>query len=81
MIGIQRGRLADWLNNNTDILIITCGALILATVESTGIHSATPQRLDYGFWGALIGVILVSTGVSATVCYRILLKRHHNFNN
>lgn len=77
---ILRGRLADWCNGKIDIVIVTCGVLILAYGESSG-YNAKSQALGYDFWTVLTGVIMISVGIAAMLCYRILLRRQHEFKN
>ncbi|HJU14631.1 MAG TPA: hypothetical protein VJ792_09275 [Candidatus Nitrosotalea sp.] len=74
MIGVQRGRLANWCNHNVDFLIIASGALILAFVEVLGTYTNPSTSPDYGFWALLAGVVMLSIGIAALVCYRILLR-------
>lgn len=80
MIGIHKGRLADWCNNNIDFLIIIVGAVILLSTRQFGynISPATAWQ-DIGFWALLIGVITLSVGAAALICYRVLLKWHGFF--
>ncbi len=72
MLGIQNNGLSNWCNNNTDLLIVTCGGLTLAYVEFLGNYlSIVP---DFGFLILLSGVIIVSIGTAALICYRVLLR-------
>ena len=58
---------------------MTSGALILAYVETwTTVANPYPD-IDYGFWGLLFGVVMLSIGISALVCHRVLLKIHGLF--
>ncbi|HKU32653.1 MAG TPA: hypothetical protein VJR22_02245 [Candidatus Nitrosotalea sp.] len=79
MIGIQKKRLADWCNHNTDLLIISCGVLVLAYIEILDRYLNLVPNSDYGFWILLSGVIISSIGMSALVCYRVLLRWHGFF--
>ncbi len=79
MIGIQRERLANWCNHNIDLLIVACGAVILTYVELIGDYMNIIPNLNYGFLILLAGVIMLSIGVSALICYRILLRWHGFF--
>ncbi len=74
MIGIQKGKLANWCNHNTDLLIITCGALIIAYVETIDGHLNFTPNSYYGFLIILLGVVTLSVGIAALICYRILLR-------
>ena len=76
MIGIQKKRLANWCNHNTDLLIISCGATVLAYKEILNEYLNLVPNSNYGFWVLLSGVIISSIGISALVCYRVLLKYH-----
>lgn len=75
MIEIHKGRLADWCNNNIDFLIIIVGVLILLSTNQFGYSlSLGTAWQDTGFWALLIGVVTLSVGTSALICYRVLLK-------
>jgi len=80
MIWIHKRRFTDWCNNNLDLLIIATGIIILFTadqlVNSLDFNSGW-QGIE--FWALLIGVVTISVGVSALICYRILLKGHYFF--
>ena len=80
MIGVQRGKLANWCNHNIDLLIIACGALILAYIEILGNYPSLSPSPDYGFWALLLGVVMLSVGIAALICYRILLRWHSFFS-
>jgi hypothetical protein len=75
MIGIHKGRLANWCSNNIDFLIITVGVLILLSTNQFGYNlSLDTVWQDIGFWALLIGAVTLSVGTSALICYRVLLK-------
>lgn len=74
MIGVQKGRLANWCNHNIDLLIVACGALILAYVEILDGYLNLVPSSDYGFWILLFGVITLSIGIASLICYRVLLR-------
>ncbi|GEM_PF-2391990 len=80
MIGVQRGKLANWCNHNIDLLIITCGVLILAYIETMDSYLNLVPDPGYGFWVLLLGVVLLSIGLAALICYRVLLRRHSFFS-
>lgn len=80
MIGIQKRRLADWCNHNTDLLIVICGLAILLYTRVSGTHlSLITDYEDTWFWLTLSGVIILSIGMAALVCYRFLLRWHGFF--
>ncbi len=80
MIGIQKRRLANWCNHNTDLLIVICGLAILVYTKVSGTHPYLITNYeDTGFWLILIGVIILSIGMAALVCYRFLLRWHSFF--
>ncbi len=79
MIGIQKKRLTRWCNHNTDILLVSCGALVLAYAEVFGMNLNLVPNSGYGFWILLSGVIISSIGTSALVCYRVLFRWHGFF--
>lgn len=81
MIGIPKGRLADWCNHNLDFLIILVGAVILFSTNQLGYSLGLDTTWqDTGFWTLLIGVVTLSVGTSALICYRVLLKWHDFFS-
>ncbi len=79
MIGVQRERLASWCNHNADLLVIACGALTLAYVETLATVTNPYPNIDLGFWGLFFGVVMLSIGISALVCYRVILRLHGSF--
>lgn len=80
MIGIHKGKLVDWCNNNIDLLIIAAGAAILFSTNQFGNRLNLDGRWqDSAFWILLSGVITLSIGTSAFICYRVLLKWHGFF--
>ena len=80
MIGIHKGRLVNWCNNNVDLLIIAAGAVILFSANQLRIYrDLNPMLQDIGFWTLLIGVVTLSAGTSALICYRIILKWRDEF--
>ncbi len=80
MIGVQRGRLADWCNHNIDLLIIAVGVLIIAYIEASNNYLNLVPSLDYGFWMLLVGVVMLSIGIATLICYRVLLRGHSFFS-
>ncbi len=80
MIGIQKKRLAKWCNHNTDLLICSCGVIVLAYKEVFNGYLNQVPNPNYGFWILLSGVIISSIGISALVCYRVLLRDHGFFS-
>jgi hypothetical protein len=78
MIGIHKKRLAEWCNNNLDLLVIVTGITILFVANQL-VNVLNTRWLDAGFWAFFIGTITVSVGVSALICYRILLRWHNSF--
>jgi hypothetical protein len=80
MIGIHKGKLADWCNNNKDLLIIAAGVGILFYTNQFGNRpNLDVMWQDSSFWLLLSGVITLSVGTSALICYRVLLKWHGFF--
>ena len=81
MIGIHKGRLADWCSNKIDLLIIVVGVVILFSASQLGVTlNLNTASQDIGFWTLLIGVVILSVGMSALICYRVLLKWHGFFS-
>lgn len=81
MIEIHKGRLAKWCNKNLDLLIIAVGAAILFSANQfVGHLNLDDMWQNIGFWAVLIGVVMLSVGMSALICYRILLKWHGFFS-
>lgn len=81
MIGVQRGRVVNWCTHNIDFLIVTLGAIILACLELFDNYLQINLTSDYGFWALLLGVITLSVGISAIICYRVLLRWHGFFSS
>ncbi len=81
MIGVHKRRLVDWCSNKIDLLIIVVGAVILFSASQLGgsLNLNTASQ-GIGFWALLIGVVILSVGMSALICYRVLLKWHGFFN-
>lgn len=80
MMGIHKRRLAEWCNNNLDLLVILTGIIILFIANQLVNVLNLNTRWQYaGFWTFFIGVITVSVGMSALICYRILLRWHNFF--
>jgi hypothetical protein len=80
MIGIHKGTLANWCNNNVDLLIVAAGAVILFSANRFEEHlNVNSTWQDIGFWALLIGVVTLSSGTSALICYRIILKWHDRY--
>jgi hypothetical protein len=80
MIGIHKESLADWCNKNIDLLIIVVGVAIVFSTKEFGLQlnlNETSQNL--AFWTLLIGVVTLSVGTSALICYRVLLRWHGYF--
>lgn len=80
MIGILKGKLSDWCNNNIDLLIIAAGVAILFSANQFGSRFNLEEMWqDSSSWALLSGVITLSVGTSALICYRVLLKWHGFF--
>lgn len=80
MIWVHKERLANWCNKNIDFLIIVLGAVILLSTNQFGYNiGGYTAWQDIGFWALLIGVVTLSIGTSAFICYRVLLKWHGFF--
>jgi len=80
MIRVHKPRFADWCNNNLDILVIITGIIILfAADQLVNTFDLNPGWQGIEFWTFLIGVVTTSVGVSALICYRVLLKEHNFF--
>lgn len=80
MIGVQKERIANWCNHNIDLLIVTSGALILGYIEIFDSYLNLTIAPDYGFWALLLGVVTLSIGIAALICYRVLLRWHSFFS-
>jgi hypothetical protein len=78
MIGIHKKRLAEWCNNNLDLLVIAIGIIILLVANQL-VNVLNTRWQEAGFWTFFIGVVTISVGVSALICYRILLRWHNFF--
>jgi hypothetical protein len=81
MIWIHKKRLFEWCNSNLDLLIIVTGMVILSVARQLVDALDLDTRWQNAeFWIFLTGVIIVSVGASALICYRILLKWHSFFS-